>query len=69
MKLIKERLIRAQDKQKAYADQRRRDLEFAVGDMVFLKVSPIRGCMRFGKKWKLSPRYIRPYEALKRVGI
>ncbi|WRX26831.1 Integrase [Theobroma cacao] len=54
---------------KAYADNRRRDLEFQVGDHVFLKVSPTKGVMRFGKKGKLSPRYIGPFEILKRVGV
>jgi hypothetical protein len=45
-----------------------RPLEFEVGDRVFLKVSPIRGVMRFGKKGKLSPRFIRPFEITQRVG-
>ncbi|KAH0639227.1 hypothetical protein KY285_035813 [Solanum tuberosum] len=45
-----------------------RDLEFEVGDWVFLKISPMKGVMRFGKKGKLSPRYVGPYEILKRVG-
>lgn len=57
----------AQDRQKPYVDHRWRDLEFGVGDMVFLKVSPLRGCMRFGWKGKLSPRYIEPLEVLERV--
>ncbi|XP_059290865.1 uncharacterized protein LOC132044389 [Lycium ferocissimum] len=47
---------------------RRRDLKFAVGDKVFLKVSPMKGVMRFGRKGKLSPRYIGPHEITKRVG-
>ncbi|XP_077228426.1 uncharacterized protein LOC143861390 [Tasmannia lanceolata] len=58
----------AQNRQKSYADHRRRDLEFAVGDRVFLKVSPWKGVIRFGKKGKLSPRYIGPYEILERIG-
>ena len=45
-----------------YADQRRRPLKFEVGDLVFLKVSPMRGVMRFGKKGKLAPRFVGPYE-------
>ncbi|GKU98441.1 hypothetical protein SLEP1_g11449 [Rubroshorea leprosula] len=55
-------------RQKSYADRRRRDLEFEVGDHVFLKVSPIRGVLRFGIQGKLSPRYIGPYPILERIG-
>ena len=58
----------AQSRQKSYADNRRRDLEFEVGDWVYLKISPMKGVMRFGKKGKLSPRYIGPYRIVKRVG-
>jgi hypothetical protein len=65
---IRERILTAQSRQKSYADNRRRPLEFAEGDRVFLKVSPMRGVMRFGKKGKLSPRYIGPYEILERIG-
>ena len=45
-----------------------RDIEYEVGDKVFLKVSPWRKILRFGQKGKLSPRFIGPYEILKRVG-
>ena len=58
----------AQSRQKSYADKRRRELELEIGDQVFLRVSPWKGVMRFGKKGKLSPRYIGPYEILERVG-
>ncbi|XP_060200298.1 uncharacterized protein LOC132628537, partial [Lycium barbarum] len=58
VKLIQERLKTAQSRQKSYTDVRRRDLEFSVDDWVYLKVSPMKGVMRFGKKGKLSPRYI-----------
>ena len=58
----------AQSRQKSYADIRRRDLEFAVGDEVFLKVSPTRGVVRYGTKGKLSLRYIGPYVIIARVG-
>ena len=47
---------------------RRRPLEFEVGDHVFLKVMPKRGVVRFGKRWKLSPRFIGPFEILERIG-
>jgi hypothetical protein len=45
----------AQSRHKSYIDNQRRPLEFEVEDRVFLKVSPIRGVMRFGTKGKLSP--------------
>ena len=54
--------------QKSYADKRRRPLEFQDGENVVLKVSPMRGVMRFGKKGKLSPRYVGPFEILEHVG-
>uniref|UniRef100_A0A6N2LYN7 Reverse transcriptase n=1 Tax=Salix viminalis TaxID=40686 RepID=A0A6N2LYN7_SALVM len=65
---IHQRLKTAQSRQKSYADRRRRDLEFEIGDYVFLRVSPMKGVLRFGKKRKLSPRYIGPFEILDRVG-
>ncbi|XP_070009688.1 uncharacterized protein [Nicotiana sylvestris] len=68
VKLIQERLRTAQSKQKSYANQKARDVSFMVGEKVILKVSPMKGVMRFGKKGKLSPRYIRPFEMLRRVG-
>ena len=68
MQLIRDRLKTVQSRQKSYADVRRRELEFQVDDWVFLKVSPMKGVMRFGKKGKLSPRYVGPYRILKRIG-
>nr|GFB87215.1 hypothetical protein [Tanacetum cinerariifolium] len=53
---------------KSYADNHRRDLEFQVGNHVFLKVSLFRGVKRFGIKGKLSPRFIGPFEILERIG-
>ncbi|XP_042426201.1 uncharacterized protein LOC122014080 [Zingiber officinale] len=64
---IKDRMRTAQSRQKSYADLRR-DLEFAVGDHVFVKVAPMKGVMRFGKKGKLAPRYIGSFEILNQVG-
>ncbi|GJZ72991.1 hypothetical protein Tco_0637137 [Tanacetum coccineum] len=52
---IKDRLKAARDRQKSYADKRRKPLEFSVGDYVLLKVSPWKGVVRFGKKRKLAP--------------
>ncbi|GJY88223.1 putative reverse transcriptase domain-containing protein [Tanacetum coccineum] len=66
--LIKEKLKAARDRQKSYADNRRKPLEFEVGDQVLLKVSPWKGVIRFGKKGKLAPRYVGPFEILERVG-
>ncbi|KAL4035263.1 hypothetical protein IC575_003944 [Cucumis melo] len=54
--------------QKSYPDVRRKDLEFEVGDMVFLKVAPMKGVLRFTKKGKLSPRFVGPFEILERIG-
>ncbi|XP_069150379.1 uncharacterized protein [Solanum lycopersicum] len=68
VKLIQDRLLMAQSRQKSYADRKVRDLEFMVGEKVLLKVSPMKGVMRFGKKGKLSPRYIGPFEVVERIG-
>ncbi|GKA69657.1 putative reverse transcriptase domain-containing protein, partial [Tanacetum coccineum] len=65
---IKNRLLAARSRQKSYADKRAKPLEFEVGDKVLLKVSPWKGAVRFGKRGKLSPRYIRPFKILARVG-
>ena len=66
--MIQERLKIANDRQKSYADNRRRDLKFEMGDQVFLRVSPWKGILRFGKRGRLSPRYIGPYEIVDKVG-
>ncbi|GKA25572.1 putative reverse transcriptase domain-containing protein [Tanacetum coccineum] len=66
---IKNRLLTARSRQKSYADKRLKPLEFEVGDMVLLKVSPWKGVVHFGKRGKLSPRYIRPFKILARVGL
>ena len=66
--LIRQRLLMAQSREKSYADVRRRPLEFEVGDHVFLKVMPKRGVVKFGKRGKLSLRFIGPFEILERVG-
>ncbi|GKC35146.1 putative reverse transcriptase domain-containing protein [Tanacetum coccineum] len=65
---IKDRLKAARDRQKSYADKRRKPLEFSVGDYVLLKVSPWKGVVRFGKKGKLAPRFVGPFEIIKKVG-
>ncbi|KAK8694914.1 hypothetical protein V6N13_072458 [Hibiscus sabdariffa] len=68
VRIIHDRLKQAFDRQKAYADTKRRDIRHEVGDKVFLKVSPWKKILRFGKKGRLSPRYIGPFEVLERVG-
>nr|GEY57266.1 putative reverse transcriptase domain-containing protein [Tanacetum cinerariifolium] len=65
---IKNHLLTARSRQKSYADKRAKPLEFEVGDMVLLKVSPWKGVMRFEKHKKLSLRYIGPFKILARVG-
>ncbi|KAA0040271.1 pol protein [Cucumis melo var. makuwa] len=65
---IRSRMHTAQSRQKSYADVRRKDLEFEVGDKVFLKVAPMRGVLRFERRGKLSPRFVRPFEILERIG-
>nr|GEX85162.1 putative reverse transcriptase domain-containing protein [Tanacetum cinerariifolium] len=65
---IKSRIQAARDRQKSYVDVRQKPLEFQVGDKVMLKVSPWKGVIRFGKRGKLNPRYIRPFKILAKVG-
>ncbi|GJZ79105.1 hypothetical protein Tco_0643942 [Tanacetum coccineum] len=64
---IKDRLKAAHDRQKSYADKRRKPLEFSLGDYVLLKVSPQKGVVRFGKKRKLAPRFVGPFKIIKKV--
>ncbi|GJZ14971.1 putative reverse transcriptase domain-containing protein [Tanacetum coccineum] len=65
---IKSRIQAAHDRQKSYADVRRKPLEFQIGDKVMLKVSPWKGVIRFGKRGKLNPRYIGPFKIIAKVG-
>ncbi|GJV49042.1 putative reverse transcriptase domain-containing protein [Tanacetum coccineum] len=65
---IKSHIQAARDRQKRYADVRRKPFEFQVGDMVMLKVSPWNGVIRFGKRGKLNPCYIGPFKILSKVG-
>jgi len=68
VKIIRENLRIAQSRQKTYADHRRRDLHFKVGDYVYFKVSPFKGTRRFQVRGKLAPRYVGPFQVTKRVG-
>nr|GEX51121.1 putative reverse transcriptase domain, ribonuclease H-like domain, aspartic peptidase domain protein [Tanacetum cinerariifolium] len=65
---IRQRLQAARDRQRSYANIRRKPLEFQVGDRVMLKVSPRKGVICFRKQRKLNPRYIGPFKILKRIG-
>ena len=65
--MIRDMLSTAYSRQKSYADNRKWPLEFDVGDHVYLKISPMKGVMIFGRKGKLSPRYVGPYEILQCV--
>ncbi|XP_022019134.1 uncharacterized protein LOC110919164 [Helianthus annuus] len=64
---IRDKLKAAQDRQKSYADKRRKPFKFKIGDKVMLKVSPWKGVLRCGKKGKLSPRYIGQFKIIKCV--
>nr|GFB32572.1 putative reverse transcriptase domain-containing protein [Tanacetum cinerariifolium] len=58
----------ARDRQKSYADLKRKPMDLQVGDKVMLKVSPWKGVVRFGKRGKLNPRYIGAFQVLSKVG-
>nr|GEZ76651.1 putative reverse transcriptase domain-containing protein [Tanacetum cinerariifolium] len=66
---IKQRMQAACDRQKSYADLKRKPMEFQIRDRVMLKVSPWKGVVHFGKLRKLNPRYVRPFKVLDKVGI
>ncbi|GJT17888.1 putative reverse transcriptase domain-containing protein [Tanacetum coccineum] len=63
---IKQRMQAARDRQKSYADLKRKPMDFQVGDKVMLKVSPWKGVVRFGKRGKLNPRYVGPFKVLEK---
>jgi hypothetical protein len=67
--MIRENLRVAQSRQKSYADKRRRDFSFEVGDFVYLMVSPMRGTRRFKVKGKLAPRFVGPFKIVDRKGV
>ena len=66
--MIRDRLKVAQSRQKSYADSKRKETEYAVGDRVYLQVSPLRGVKRFGVKGKLAPRFVGPCKVLECMG-
>ena len=68
VKLIRDRLKVAQSKQKSYADSKRKEVAYEIGDRAYLRVSPLRGVKHFGVKGKLAPCFVGPYKVLERMG-
>ena len=68
VKLIRDRLKIAQSRQKSYADAKRKEVTYEVGDRAYLRVLPLRGIKRFGIKGKLAPHFVGPYKVLERMG-
>ena len=68
VKVICDNLKTTRDRQRSYADNYRRDLRFEIGDRVFLKISPWKGVLRFGRRGKLNSRFMEPYEIVSNVG-
>ena len=66
--MIRDRLRVAQSRQKSYADTKRKEVVYKIGDKAYLRVSPLRGVKRFGVKGKLAPRFVGPYRVLERMG-
>ena len=69
VKVVRDNLKTARDRQKSYANNCHKDLQFDIGDQVFLKISPWKGVLRFGRQGKLSPIFIGPYEIVSKVGL
>jgi len=69
VRAIQERMRATQSRQKSYVDRRRRPLEFEAGDHVFLRVTPTAGIGRAIKSRKLTPRFVGPYQILRRIGV
>lgn len=67
IELIRGRMKEDRSRQKSYADKRHKDLEFSVGDKAFIKASPMKGVVRFGKSTKLAPRYVGPFQIIERA--
>jgi hypothetical protein len=66
--MVREDLRVAQSRQKSYADHRRKELSFEVGDFIYHKVSPMRGLRCFKIRGKLAPRFIGPFKILEKRG-
>ena len=68
VKLIRDRLKIAQSRQKSYADSKRKEVTYEIGDRAYLRVSPLRGVKHFGVQGKLAPRFVKPYRVSERMG-
>ena len=68
MKVVRDNIKIARDRQISYADDRRRDLQFEIGNRVFLKISPWKGVLRFWRRGKISLIFIGPYAIVSKVG-
>ena len=68
VQIFQQRFKATSDRKRSYVNLKRKDIEYEVGDKVFIKVSPWKKILCFGRKGKLSPRFIGPYEILERVG-
>jgi hypothetical protein len=68
VRMVRENVRVTQSRQKSYADHRRRELIFEVGDFVYLKVSPMRGMCHFKVRGKLALRFIGPFKILEKRG-
>ena len=68
VKMIQEKMIASQSRQKSYHDKRRKDIEFRVGDHVFLRVNPVTGVGRALKCRKMTPHFVGPFEIVEKVG-
>ena len=66
---IKQMILASQSRQKSFSDRRQKDLEFEVGDKVFLQVSPMKGVYWFGSRGKLRPRFVGPFDIVERIGL
>ena len=69
VKVVCDNLKTVRDRQRSYTNNRGRDLQFKIRDRVFLKISPWKGVLRLGRRRKLSPRFIGPYEIVSKVGL
>ncbi|XP_071921770.1 uncharacterized protein [Coffea arabica] len=68
VKLIRQKIRTVQSRQKSYVDNWRKDLEFEIGDKVFLKITPLKASLMAGKGKKLQLKFVGPYKVIQRIG-